>query len=117
MAPNISNYKRNLIIELLTAGYPYRRIARAIRVDNSTVRRIKRNISITGHDRLTAAPGPARRLTREEIMALLQHLVEKPELYLDEMCWFIWDEFGKLVSRQTLSRYLREAGWSRKAVS
>jgi hypothetical protein len=33
------------------------------------------------------------------VEALLDHLNEKPELYLEEMAWFIRDEFKEVVQR------------------
>lgn len=89
MAPNISNYTSNLIVALLTAGYSYRRITIAIRVDALAMRRIKRHLRITSKARLNGISGPARCLNREELKALLYRLVEKPELYQDKMCWFV----------------------------
>jgi hypothetical protein len=41
------------------------------------------------------------------IAAFIRHLYEKPDPYLDEMAWFIWDEFHVVVSTSTLSRALR----------
>jgi hypothetical protein len=53
-------------------------------------------------------------LTKPMVAALVEHLLEKPELYLDEMAWFFWDEFGVIVSTSTISRALHRAGWSKK---
>jgi len=44
------------------------------------------------------------------IVALLCRLDEAPNLYLDEMTWFIHDRFQVVVSRQTISAELRVAG-------
>jgi hypothetical protein len=46
--------------------------------------------------------------------ALLQHLLEKPDQYLDEMEVFLWDEFEVRIPKPTISRTLRSAGWSKK---
>jgi hypothetical protein len=54
-------------------------------------------------------------MTDEMVEALLLHLYEKPELYL-EMAWFIWDEFGVVISMSTISRALAKARWSKKQV-
>ncbi|GFF55645.1 transposase [Aspergillus lentulus] len=47
--------------------------------------------------------------------ALCEHLKEKPTLYQDEMVVFLWDEFGKRVTIQSISRALASVGWSKKA--
>jgi hypothetical protein len=46
--------------------------------------------------------------------ALHQHLPEKPGLYRDEMADFLWDKFGVLVTRFSISRALVSIGWSKK---
>jgi Winged helix-turn helix len=50
------------------------------------------------------------------VAALIGHLLEKPDLYLDEMAWFLWDEFSVTVSPSTISRALHRARWSKKQV-
>lgn len=40
--------------------------------------------------------------------------MEKPALYQDEMALCLWDEFGKYVSIQSMSRALASVGWSKK---
>lgn len=47
--------------------------------------------------------------------ALCEHLKEKPTLYQDEMAVLLWDEFGKHVTIQSISRALASVGWSKKA--
>ena len=47
--------------------------------------------------------------------ALCEHLLEKPELYLEEMVVFLWDEFDVLVSTSSISRALKSICWSKKA--
>jgi transposase len=46
--------------------------------------------------------------------ALCDHLVEKPDLYLDEMKLFWLDEFGLDVPKSTISNTLHRIGWSKK---
>lgn len=45
----------------------------------------------------------------------LQHLSEKPGLYLDEMAVFLWDEFRTLVTTSSIRRALVSKGWSKKS--
>jgi hypothetical protein len=49
------------------------------------------------------------------LSALLEQLIEKPELYQDEMAIFLYDEFDALVTTPTISRALASGGWSKKA--
>jgi hypothetical protein len=47
--------------------------------------------------------------------ALCERLLEKPDLYQDEMVVFLWDEFRILVTTYSISRALASVGWSKKA--
>jgi hypothetical protein len=47
--------------------------------------------------------------------ALREHLLEKPELYQDEMAIFLYDEFNVLVTTSSISRALASVGWTKKA--
>jgi hypothetical protein len=49
--------------------------------------------------------------------ALREHLLEKPELYQDEMVVFLWDEFHVLVTTFGIGRALASIGWSKKSSS
>ena len=46
---------------------------------------------------------------------LCDHLLENPGLYLEEMAVFLWDEFEVHVSTFSISRTLKDVGWSKKA--
>jgi hypothetical protein len=46
--------------------------------------------------------------------ALREHLLGKPDRYLDEMVLFLWDEFKVSISTSAVSRALRSIGWSKK---
>jgi hypothetical protein len=46
--------------------------------------------------------------------ALREHLLEKPDLYLDEMVAFLWDDFEAPVTMSTISRALASIKWSKK---
>jgi hypothetical protein len=49
------------------------------------------------------------------LSALLEQLIEKPELYQDEMAIFLYDEFEVVVTTPTICGALASAGWSKKA--
>ncbi len=49
------------------------------------------------------------------LAVLCEHLLEKPELYLEEMAVFLWDEFAVLAPTFSTSRALKSICWSTKA--
>ncbi len=53
-------------------------------------------------------------MTPPMLDALHEHVLEKPDQYLDEMVIFLWDEFEAYVTKPTISRTLRSVGWSKK---
>ena len=47
---------------------------------------------------------------------MLVYLNERPSAYLDEIVWFLWDEYDVVVSDSTVSRVIKQLGWSKKVV-
>ena len=93
------------------------KIATVAHTTDRTIRRIRRNIRIFGQPSAPANnPGRPAILRSQIVDSLLDHLTEKPELYLEEMAWFIWDEFNEVASTSAISRALAKAGWSKKQV-
>ena len=45
---------------------------------------------------------------------LVEYLGQRPMAYLDEMAYFLLDEYGLVVDEATVWRSLRRLGWSRK---
>jgi hypothetical protein len=45
--------------------------------------------------------------------ALCDHLLEKPDLYLDEMAEILYDQFDVYSSTYIISRALRSHGWTK----
>ena len=82
-----------------------------------TIRRQRANLTCFGS---TTAPrnrrGRRPLMTSLMLAALCEHLVEKPDEDLDGMVLFIWDEFGKLLSRWSIRRALSSANWSPKTM-
>ena len=118
MAPRLSHFQRTLIVSMIEAErFSNVEIATAAHTTDRSIRRIRRNIRIFGDASAPANnPGRPATLRQEMVEALLCHLSEKPELYLEEMAWFIWDEFKVVISMGALSRALGKAGWSKKLV-
>ena len=76
---------------------------------------ISNNLRMFGDIRAPLIPGGRpRMITPFTLEALCDHLIEKPDLYLDEMAYFLYDEFELLVSTYTISRALRSQGWTKK---
>jgi len=46
---------------------------------------------------------------------LCEHLLKKPDLYLDEMVIFLWGElFEAVVTTSSIRRALVDSGWSKR---
>lgn len=76
---------------------------------------ISANLRMFGDVRAPLIPGGRPPVITPLILeALCDHLLEKPDLYLDEMAEFLYDEFDVSVSTYTISRALRSHGWSKK---
>jgi transposase len=119
MASRLAKHQHNLTRELIVAGtYNDNDIAIATHCSKCTIRRHRRNMRVFGSTfGLPNQGGRNPVLTKPMVAALVDHLLEKPELYLDEMAWFLFDEFSVTVSTSTISRALHQAGWSKKQVS
>jgi transposase len=120
MPRNLSKDQRQLSKELiLSGGYSNKDIAGVLHCTERTIQRHREKLRLCG--RLSGFPNPSLRgrdlnLSKPMIAGLIRRLCEKPDMYLDEMAWFIWDEFHVVVSTSTLSRTLRRVGWSKKQV-
>ena len=47
---------------------------------------------------------------------LLLYLLDRPTALLDEMAWFLYDEFDLAVDNWTIGRALKRANWTRKVI-
>ena len=54
--------------------------------------------------------GRAPSITPVMLEALCDHLLEKPNVYLDEKSTFLWDKFGIQAMKASLSRALAYKG-------
>jgi transposase len=112
MAPNLAASQHNLICDMIISK-SLRKDAQMAEVAGCSTRSIKLRCFGT-----TKAPpngdGRPRSITPPMIEALREHLLERPDQYLDEMAVFLWDEFEVLASLSTISRSLKSIGWSKK---
>jgi transposase len=92
-----------------------REMADAAGCSERSIKAIHSNLRYFGS---TKAPpnggGGCRSITLQMLEVLREHLLEKHELYLEEMAVFLWDEFDVLVSPSSISRALRSINWSKK---
>jgi hypothetical protein len=95
MAPNLPTSTLELTHDMLMSNeLTTSEMADVVNCHPSTIRRHRDNLRVFGrvmphHNK----KGRPRRLTPLMIKALYDHLLEKPQLYLDEMVVFILDEF------------------------
>jgi transposase len=116
MAPNLAPAQHDLIYDMvLDRKMKVRAMANAAECSERSIMAIRSNIRHFGG---TKAPpnggGRPRSITPQMIEVLCDHLLEKPDLYLEEMVVFLWDEFDVLVSPSSISRALRSRNWSKK---
>lgn len=118
MAPNLPTSRRSLIRDMILDGtLETKEMAKVATCSARTIRNIRSNLDCFND---TRAPynggGRPGSITPLMLEALREHLVEKPELYQDEMVVFLWDEYGVLISRYSIGRALKGAGLSKKVI-
>lgn len=90
-------------------------IAKTIPCSTRSIVAIRSNLRRHGSARAPRkVAGWPRTMSTPMLHALCDHLVMKPELYLDEMAMFLYDEFRISVPEQTIGRALASAGWTKK---
>jgi transposase len=117
MAPNLAASQHELIRDMI--------VSKSLKTDQMadvaggsprSVKAIHSNLRCFGTIR---APfnggGRPRSITPSMFDTLREYLLEKPDLYLNEMAVFLWDEFEVLVTKSSISRALSSIGWSKKA--
>lgn len=92
-------------------------IATAAKVSNRQVRRMRTNWARYGEvtaPKSAIAPHRPRKLSQYHELQLLEYVKQRPHACLDELCWFLFDEFNIPVDESTVSRALKRLGWDRK---
>ncbi len=98
-----------------SASPPDKDIADIVNCSIRTVTRVRSNVRIFGKPCAPRNIGGRRSCILPHILtALLNHLLMKPDLYLDEMVDYIWDEFALSVSVDSIRRLLKACEWSKK---
>lgn len=116
MAPNLSASQHAQIQDMIEDGrFTYQEIGKAANCSFDAVKAISRNLRDFGSTR-----APRNRFGRPLSISptmretLLEQLIWKPGMTLEEMVVYLWDEFESLTTTSSISRTLRSAGWSKK---
>jgi transposase len=90
-------------------------IANVVNCSTRTVRSARANYRNFGN---VSAPnnvgGRRSSIPSHVLTALLDHLFTKPDLYLDEIVDFVWDQYELVISIACLRRSLKAYNWSKK---
>jgi transposase len=117
MPAPVPDHLRNMIQADMEAGYGNEAIlAGGYGVSRRTVERYRHSFNCYG---LVSVPrdsngGRPYILSDLYTQELLGFLAERPSAYLDEMAYFLMDEFDLVVSLPTIHRALKRSRWSRK---
>jgi hypothetical protein len=111
MAPNLALSQHEQIRDMIISKFANATIARTVRCSTRSVQTIRSNLRCFGITKASPNERSRRRtITPPMLSALLEQLIEKPELYQDEMATFLYDEFDVVVTTPTLCRALASAG-------
>jgi transposase len=112
MPPRTLPFVENQILALLEQGTPAKRIPQLVEpsVSYTKVLKVKRNLWHWGTARAPKIikQGRTPKITLRIGEALDELLLNKPSHYVDEMMFFIWDEFEVWVTESTVKRWLRK---------
>ena len=116
MAPPLARFTREMTFDMIMSSEltaPYMAVAASCH--KRTIKTHRSNIRMFGSVTTPSNKGGRpRSLTPLMTQVLCDHLLEKPQLYLDEMVVFLWDESQVPVTKWSDSRALKQEGWSKK---
>jgi len=117
MAQNLAQSQHAVIRDMiLSKSLNAAQTAEVAGCSDRSVRAIRSNLRYFGSTRAPSnGVGRPRSVTRPMLDALCEHLLEKPNLYQDEMAVFLWDEFEVLITNFSIGRALVSIGWTKKA--
>lgn len=96
MAPNLARSTIEFIYDMIVGGeLTTSQMAEAAGCSKRTVLRIRSNLRMSGSVKAPLINKGRPQSVKSDMMeALIDHLLEKPSLYLNEMQLFFLDEFG-----------------------
>lgn len=107
--------ERRKIISLYQSGVDTEDIAGQFSASESGVRRVWQQYREEGRDGPAYANcGRRPTLTEEQMQQLRQVVQEKPDRFVREVAQEVQDRLGVVACRQTVGRWLRELGLTRK---
>jgi hypothetical protein len=112
MAPNLIASQHELIRDMIiNRSLTTAKMTDITGCSTRSIKAIRSNLRYFGN---TKAPsngrGRRRSITPSILDALYEHLLEKPNQYLDEIAVFLWDEFEILTTTSSISRALTSTG-------
>lgn len=116
MVPPLSHNVKATVHFHLERGDSNKFIEDATRLSGRQICRMRSNWEHFGgvvRPKLSIGNRP-RILSQYHNKQLLSYLEQQPTAYLDEMCWFLFDEFDISVSKSTVCRALQRLSWTRK---
>jgi transposase len=116
MAPRLVSSQLTMIRDMISSkSLTTLQIAKAAGCSKRSIITISTNLRIFGDVRAPPIPGGRPRVISPFMLnGLCDHLLKKPDLYLDEIAEFLYEEFDVLVSTYTISRALQSQGWTKK---
>jgi putative transposase len=105
---------RERAVAMVDEGANSSEVARALRVSDSWVRKMRLRRERLGHLRPGSPPGKDRALSEAEEMELCGWVSEKPDATLEELAELLAKRLRVRVSISTVSRRLLEYGLTRK---
>ena len=116
----LSDKTRLSICDKLLLQWPIESIASSERCSETAVRNVLDNLRTYGSVRKPPAAvkplGRPLKIREEDAEALFGELVRSGWMYNDEIVHWLCTERGITVNRSTISRFLKQQGWSRRSL-
>jgi len=117
MAPNLADSQHMQIRDMTLSSCPPAEIADVVGCSEHSVFAIQSNLRHFGSTRAPSnGVGRPRSITPPMLDALCEYLLEKPDLYRDEIVLFVLDEFNTHVTPSSIGRALKSRGWTKKSI-
>ncbi len=105
---------REKAVAAVAAGIPRGEVVRLFGLSLATLKRLLKQQREVGHLHPHAQGGSQPRIAPAQEALLIAQWRAAADVTLEEHCRTWQEEQGQIVSRATMSRALRRAGWTRK---